>query len=289
VRSFSVAGRRFSVQGVGEDDSYFRQIGGRFERKFQELCARVLGPDSVAIDIGANIGVTALIMSAFIGDQGRIAAFEPGPRIFELLRRNVEANGARIEPRRCAVGSSEGSMAFTEDSAYGHVQIEGGAGTTVDVRTLDGIVRDLGLHRLDLLKIDTEGFEGEVLAGARETLQRLKPLVYLELNAFTMLAYGRRDPLSFLRDLARIYPHVLRVRSSGQGLRLEHLTGDPDQIALTLLHDNLCYCNGINDLLLVPDAAALARLDGLVAPPGPPHGRGLRRLVHAVGLRLARA
>lgn len=289
-RSFSVGARRFSVQGLGEGDSYFRQIGGRFERKFQDLCARVLRADSVAIDIGANIGVTALIMSAFVGGEGRVAAFEPGPRIFDLLAANVQANGAtQVEPRRCAVGSADGVMPFEEDSAYGHLLAEGGSGAAVEVRTLDGLVGELGLNRLDLLKIDTEGFEGEVLAGAKDTLQRLKPLVYLELNAFTMLAYGRRDPLSFLRDVARVYPHVLRVRTGGGALKLEHLTGDPDRVALILLRDNLCYSNGINDLLLVPDDAALARLGDLVSQPEPPYGRGWRRLIHAVGLRLARA
>jgi FkbM family methyltransferase len=290
ARSFSVGRRRFTVFGLGANDLYFRQIGGRFESKFQALCARALRPGDVAIDVGANIGVTSLIMSAFVGDHGRVVAIEPGPRIFELLGKNVEANRARcVTPLRCAVSASAGQMGFQENSAYGHLIAEGAALATVEVRTLDGIVNDLGLDRLDFVKIDTEGFEPQVLAGAGDVLQRLRPMVYLELNAWTLLAYGRSDPLTFLRDLVRIYPHVLRVQRWGRTLRLERMVGEPDDLALILLRDNVCYSDGFNDLLLIPDDAALARFEGIVSPPEPPHGRGLRRLIHALGLRLRRA
>src|SRR4051794_32469881 len=116
LRAFTVRKRGFRVAGLSARDAYFRQIKGRFEAKFQAVCARALGPGGVALDVGANIGVTALIMSVFVGGKGRVVAFEPGRQVFDLLQRNVRLNGAgNIELRRCALSASAGRMGFHED------------------------------------------------------------------------------------------------------------------------------------------------------------------------------
>ena len=286
LRAFVVGRHRFRLAGLSAGDPYFRQIKGRFEAKFQAVCARALRPGGVALDVGANIGVTALIMSAFVGDQGRVVAFEPGRQVFDLLQRNVELNGVgNVELRCCALSSSVGRMGFHEDSAFGHLVPEG-APETVEVSTLDAVAEELGLARLDLIKIDTEGFEPHVLAGGRQVLERLRPIIYLELNAWTLLISSRTDPLVFLRDLVRLYPHVLRVRRGGGRLALEQIPGSPDEAAAILLRDNICYYNSFNDLMLLPDAAAVARFADIIGPPERPGGSGLPRLARAVVRRL---
>lgn len=288
LRRFLVERRAFRVIGAGAGDLYFRQIRGRFEPEFQAVCARALGPGAVGVDVGANIGATALIMGAFAGERGRVIAVEPGPQSFALLQRNLAMNGAStVTALNCAVSAESGRMTFCENSAYGHLAPDA-VGLQVEVRTLDRIVEDLGLTRLDLLKIDTEGFEPHVLEGARATLERLRPVIYLELNSWALIAHGRRDPLTFLTSLASTFPWVLRVRRRGGRALLERVEGPPDEAAAVLLSDNLAYFHALNDLVLLPDEAAAARFSDMIVPRIPPIPTGPLRLVKAVAGRLAR-
>jgi FkbM family methyltransferase len=287
-RRFLVGRRAFRVMGAGKDDLYFRQIRGRFEPEFQAVCARALGPGAVGLDVGANIGATALIMGAYTGAGGRVVAMEPGPQSFALLERNLALNGAStVTAVNCAVSSEAGQATFCENSAYGHLA-PGAEGLQVEVRTLDQIVEGLGLTRLDLLKIDTEGFEPQVLEGAKATIERLRPVIYMELNSWALIAHGRRDPLTFLTSLAAAFPWVLRVRRRGGRAVLERVDGPPDEIATVLLSDNLAYFHALNDLVLLSDEAAAARFSDMIVARIPPIPTGPLRLVKAIAGRLAR-
>jgi FkbM family methyltransferase len=287
LRRFTAGGRAFSLQGVGEHDLYFRQIRGRFEPGLQAVCARALGPGAVALDVGANIGATALIMSAFAGADGQVVALEPGPRCFDLLQRNLALNGAStVRPLAVALSSEPGQLAFCEDSAFGHLA-PGAPGLQVTVETVDRIVDEQGLTRLDLVKIDTEGFEPQVLDGARRTIERLKPVIYLELNSWALIAHGRHDPLDFVTRLAADFPFVLRVRRRGRRAVLERVEGSADQIAAVLVSDNLAYFHALNDLVLLPDEAAAARFSDMIVPRASPIPTGPLRLVRSIGRRLA--
>jgi len=288
LRRFLVGQQAFRIAGAGKGDLYFRQIRGRFEPEFQAVCARALGPGAVAVDVGANIGVTALIMGAYAGAGARVIAVEPGPQSFALLQKNLALNEAStVSAVRCAVSDAPGQVTFCENSAYGHLA-PGAEGLQVEVRTLDQIVEDLGLTRLDLLKIDTEGFEPQVLEGAKATLERLRPVIYLELNSWALIAHGRRDPLAFLTGLAAAFPWVLRVRRRGGRALLERVEGPPEEVAAVLLSDNLAYFHALNDLVLLPDEAAAARFADMIVPRVPPIPTGPLRLVKAIAGRLAR-
>jgi FkbM family methyltransferase len=284
-----MAGRRVvRVAGPGKGDLYFRQIRGRFEPEFQAVCARALGQGGVGVDIGANIGATALIMDAFAVNGGRVIAVEPGPQTFALLQRNLAMNEAStVTALNCAVSAESGRMTFCENSAYGHLAPDA-QGLQVEVQTLDQIVAGLGLTRLDLLKIDTEGFEPQVLEGARATLERFRPVIYLELNSWALIAHGRRDPLAFVTSLVTSFPWVLRVRRRGGRALLERVQGPPDEAAAVLLSDNLAYFHALNDLVLLPDDATAARFSDMIVPRIPPIPTGPWRLVKGLAGRLAR-
>lgn len=286
VRRFMVGRHVRCVEGLASDDPYLTSIGWRFEPQFQALCQRVLENGAVAVDVGANIGATALIMSAYVG-QGAVHAIEPGRRTFDLLQRNIAANGAaNVQCHSCAIADRSGLAAFAENSAYGHLAPDG-QGDTVVVRTLDEFACALDLQRLDLLKIDTEGFEPQVLAGARATIERFRPVIYCELNAWTLLAHGGSNPLTFLRDLTRDFPHVYRVKRWGSSLVLEEVSGDAAYRAAVLLHDNIVYFNALNDLVVFTDPAVMERFRGLIAPRRDGAVRHpIRRLLSAVRRRL---
>lgn len=272
ARTFQVGNKTFRVRSSDPADQYLKLIHGRFEPNLQTLCRRVLSDGAVAMDVGANIGATALIMSAFVG-KGRVIAVEPGPKAFAALCENVRANGAgAVECHNVALSSDGGRTVFLEDSSFGHLDLDASPGLddprAVAVRTLDDLVESLGLQRLDFLKIDTEGFEPQVLAGAQAALARFAPIIYLELNAWTLMAHGGNNMLEFLRALAEQYPHMARVKRFTNRLILETVEGPPDHRARVLAHENLTYFNAFNDLVLFPDEAAAGRFADIMQPRG---------------------
>ena len=135
-----------------------------------------IGEGDVVVDVGANVGYYTLIAAQKVGKTGQVWAFEPDPDSFELLRRNVELNGydnVQLVPK--ALGAKPGTLRlYRHPTNRGDHRIYDPGDTReavqVAVTTLDQYfaTRD----RVDLIKIDTQGAECTILAGAGQTLQR---------------------------------------------------------------------------------------------------------------------
>ncbi len=130
-------------------------------------------PDLI-LDVGANIGLSTRF---FLGryPSARVVAFEPDPALFACLERNVAEFGPdRVELQQAAVWREAGELPFYAEGADGGRLSAGPEATlTVPAVTLD---RWLDAERIDLLKIDVEGAEGEILesiAGRLGAVQRL--------------------------------------------------------------------------------------------------------------------
>jgi FkbM family methyltransferase len=217
AKSIKISGKSFAMEG---EDDYLRNMGDEFEPNtvtlFELLCSR----DARVLDIGANIGMTALALSR-ICPLGQIAAIEPLPRNFEYLRRNVSQSGARnIKIFNFALGSSEGEIlmqghpsnfacSFVADNytipANDHFS-EG-----VPVKRLDDIFPELSLDRLDFIKIDVEGFELEVFVGAKDILNTYQPTVFLEMNHWCLNIYRQISIPEFRERLLQIFPCVYAI------------------------------------------------------------------------------
>ena len=133
-----------------------------------------------AVDVGAHVGNHTLYFAYVLGL--RTIAFEPNATSFGHLSENVEANGLHdvCEVRNAAIGAKPGNARPLEaiPSNSGTARLEMDPAGCVPVTTLDSEV--LGQPRIDLLKIDVEGWEVDVLRGAAGTLARHRPLVYVE-------------------------------------------------------------------------------------------------------------
>ena len=133
----------------------------------------------VAVDAGANFGCFAL---AFAQCGAVVHAFEPQPLIAGLLTDSVKLNNATsIIVHNSALGRSMGSVRvptvdYSRKADFGMVQLNNGEGHSVALVTLDS----LELSQLDLIKIDVEGMEVDVLAGARWTIARCRPIIFIE-------------------------------------------------------------------------------------------------------------
>jgi FkbM family methyltransferase len=149
------------------------------------------------LDIGANVGLILIPLAHHL-TGGRIIGVEPVPVNLARLRDAISLNtGIGVtEVHGVALGRQRGSLALAKE---GHVSSSGNAipthasdphATIVELTTLDDLVATLSLDRLDTIKIDVEGFEVDVFAGALQTLARLRPTVYGEFNNKLMPRQG---------------------------------------------------------------------------------------------------
>ncbi len=168
------------------------------------VVCRVVHTGDTVVDVGAHIGWYTVVAGDLVGPSGRVVAIEPFPESYAALERNVARNGLRqvtavrfaASDRSCTTtlgrqaGSDSGSVTI------GHRGVEGL--TDVETRRLDDALRDVGPVRL--LKVDVEGHEAQVLAGADQLLRRTDG-VLIELNERALAANGSSG--SAIREVLR--------------------------------------------------------------------------------------
>lgn len=157
-------------------------VYGEWSEAEIRICSAFLGPGAVAVEAGSNVGAHTLGLARAVGPQGVVHAFEPQRAVFDLLRHNVEANGlSNVVLHNAGVGRTGGTLCVaTPDYGrlgnFGAIALGGMGGDVVPIETVDG----LDLPSLHLLKADVEGMEAQVLEGARRTIARHRPALFLE-------------------------------------------------------------------------------------------------------------
>jgi FkbM family methyltransferase len=136
-----------------------------------------LGLGDSAIDAGANVGAYALAFGRWVGERGRVHAFEPSPLAFDGLRRHISLNrlGATVIPHRHALSDRVGDLVLRDDGHHGTTRgwLSGdppASRRTVPATTLDAFCAASAI-RPKLIKIDVEGAELAVLRGARDVIR----------------------------------------------------------------------------------------------------------------------
>lgn len=141
-------------------------------------------PGDRFVDVGANIGSYTVL--AAVAGCGDCISVEPAPTTFESLKRNIAINGFQdvVRALNIGIGASTGHLRLTTGlDTVNHVlaETEGGEAVEIEVRPLDDLLGSI--EAPTLLKIDVEGFESEVMAGAERTLDSGSVLaVIMELN-----------------------------------------------------------------------------------------------------------
>lgn len=139
------------------------------------------------VDVGAYIGTHTVALGKLVGSEGVVEAIEPYPEAFRLLRLNVTANGLNdvVSCHRAAAGRRgyTGNLpvfpASDATTNFACIPVNGkGMGDCVTIIAID----DLNLEACDLIKIDVEGLETDVLAGAARTINRYRPPLFVENN-----------------------------------------------------------------------------------------------------------
>jgi FkbM family methyltransferase len=160
-----------------------------------EFAVRLLRQGDVVVDVGANIGLYTLLAARHV-EGGRVIAFEPHPLAAHRLRENVSLNGlGNVDVRAEAVGAASGEARLTQDLDTDNFilpdhETEPRA-VTVHISTLDEVVPPGA--RPALVKVDTEGFETAVLAGATRLLADAAVTAWIVEAREHGSKYGHRD------------------------------------------------------------------------------------------------
>ena len=198
---------------LGNDNSLCLYVCGSFEPNEFAFLDRVLRPGMVFVDVGANDGYYTLFAARRVGSSGRVVAAEPSSRERAHLQRNLGRNGLdNVSVVPAAIGAAVGvaDLHLAHGVHAGHNTLGGFAHDDVvraslervPVEPLDAVVARLGLARVDFVKIDVEGAEASVIAGAHAILTTMRPVLLMEINDAALRAQQNSAELllATLRD-----------------------------------------------------------------------------------------
>ena len=182
--AFDAAGKHLIFSFASDEDHIarmIRQSGTFYEAELLSDARARLFFGECAIDVGAHVGNHSIYFSHVLGLK--TFAFEPNPVTFGHLQANVRNNGLTelCQVRNAAVGSVAGHVRAVPgyEGNSGMATVEDDPSGAVPLVRLDDEVLDE--PRIDLIKIDVEGWELDVLKGADRTLARHRPLLYIEI------------------------------------------------------------------------------------------------------------
>jgi FkbM family methyltransferase len=168
-------------------------------------------------DIGAQTGFFTCLFAALTGKSGKVVAYEPLPRTFEILGKNVRENafGGRVTAHNAACSDAPGQVRMLETSNMLVVDAEAKNARPVDCVRLD----QEQIPSPDLIKIDVEGHEPAVLRGLSGVLERCNPIIALELNEYWLSKNSGSTGASVILSLERAGFTAFRMETPFEPIR----------------------------------------------------------------------
>lgn len=233
--------------------------GGAWDGILRDLAAELLPEEPTICEVGSNIGASLLqILSG--RPRANSVAIEPSDRFRPFLERNLRSAGHdRVEILSIALDSTPGRFRLYNNASTasgvgaeydGH---EGRGQQWAEASTLDELWATRG--RLDLLKIDTDGYEAAIIAGGKLTLAAHHPLVFMELTPHL----GRSETaLALLRDASY---RRFSCLSPVPNVRLIGVSEDPDEVIRWADAESARYCDVVT---CAPTAEYAPRLEATI-------------------------
>ncbi len=218
---------------------------GMYEMGTMHFIQENLSEGDTFLDAGANIGVMSLVAATKVGSTGRVLAFEPHPKTRAILEKNKGLNGFEqidIQALGLGSGNSKGTL-FNENKNRGGASLMGYEeneehGAEIQIVSLDEIAERLKLDKLDLVKIDIEGWEFEMLRGAESTLKQFQPTIIVEIDLHRKLEGGTvLEMVDYLVGLGyEVYRFPENKNHPGELVRVRDFEELPE-------HDNLVFAS----------------------------------------------
>ena len=174
------------------------------------------------IDVGGHIGVTTVVIARKVGKRGLVYSFEPVPKYFEILKKNLSANELEnVEAFQLAVTDRLETIDFYQYGGLsGIIPEEGAKKFKVDTISIDRFIKEQNVDRLDLINMDCQGSEFLVFKGAKESLRKNKVRIFCEVHHASLKRLGQsvKHVVQYLHKLGyevhSISPDDLSVRSN---------------------------------------------------------------------------
>ena len=161
------------------------QLYGEFSEGECEVFSQIIRPGWTVLELGANIGAHTVVLGKLVGERGVVWAFEPQRIVFQTLCANVALNDLQnVVCRQQAIGEKSDSIVvprldYEKENNFGGISLGRYAenqGEKVEVVAIDS----LQVPACHFIKIDIEGMEREALIGSEETIERCRPILYVE-------------------------------------------------------------------------------------------------------------
>ena len=190
------------------------------EKATTDLFKKTVKNGDVVVDLGANIGYFSLLASRLTGSQGKVFSFEPEPKNYNYLKKNIELNNYNhAQPFQKAVSDKNGTTKlFICDYDTGHHTINKQDGIqaysrgriakerSIDIETvtLDNFLREK-TNRINAIKMDVEGAEMLALSGMDRVLKDNKDIKMIVEFFPLLIEKMGSDPKEFIRRLIQDY------------------------------------------------------------------------------------
>lgn len=185
-------------------------IYGNHEPLTTQIISKELDEGMNCLDIGSNIGYYALLESKKVGQSGNVWAIEPSPENFSTLVDNIKLqNNKNVKAFNFAIGDKNGEIEFiiNKKSNWSKIKEENdpvGLGDKiikVPLKTLDSFSEESKFEKIDLLRMDVEGYENKIIFGGLKFLKKFRPIIMIEIHKMIM---GKNETKKMLEKLKEI-------------------------------------------------------------------------------------
>ena len=194
---------------LDEVDALCLSINGIHEKIITNLIKKEIHSGDVVLDIGAHIGYYTLQFANLVGSTGKVYAFEPEPKNFELLKKNVQINKHdNVVLIQKIVSDKDGIVEFfiSKFDSIGNKLFksnEAGSSIKIESTTLDEYFKDLK-KKIDFIKMDIQGGEGKAILGMKNLLKENKNLKIIQEWWPDALKQNHANPEDHLKFLQHI-------------------------------------------------------------------------------------
>lgn len=206
---------------INGDSKYLESRGEHFETSTINVFKYFCKENFKVIDAGANIGLTSIAL-ADICSQGKVVSIEPITTTYKFLEENIKKSKLNnISLHNFALGNKEAivTMQGCENFLAGsfiaerYNVINNHFSENVFIKTLDRVFPKLLMDKIDFIKLDLEGYELFALEGAKNLLERFKPIVYLEMNHWCLNVFHRITLPEFHEKLMQFFPCIFAINN----------------------------------------------------------------------------
>ncbi|MBU0496655.1 MAG: FkbM family methyltransferase [Candidatus Thermoplasmatota archaeon] len=218
---------KFKISGSEKDKSIIGTIecnNGFYEPHLMNLLPKILRPNGIYLDIGANIGVITLALSK-LAKQGKVYAFEPSQNNFEFLKLNIEQNQLdNVSPINLGIFDRNCEMEFSYVetvagcSFMSESGVKEGICEQIKCLRLDEWVDETEIKKIDLVKMDVEGAEIKAINGGINTFKEFNPNLIIEFNPNPMERFFDQKPESLYQLLSKLYSHIYLIPDNSKNL-----------------------------------------------------------------------